>query len=94
MNQEETEEFMLESVEALMSMLQVLVIALGKDGRLDTEEYARLLLDLRERTEVESGSYQDVLIQRMLSILVADDPEVLVRRWGIRAVQTDAEPPP
>lgn len=94
MNQEETKNFMLEAVEGLMSLMQALVMALSKQGNLDTAEYARLLLDLRERQGFEDDSFQDVLFQRMLQMLVEGDPSVLVRRWGMRAVPTEQVPDP
>jgi hypothetical protein len=88
MNQQETEACILETAEGLMSLLQALVLALAKQGKLDTGEYARLLLDMRQRM-VEPGSYQDVLFQRMLQMLVEGDPQVLVRRWDMHAVPTE-----
>lgn len=91
MTNEEREVFMLETVEGLMSLMQALVLALAKQGSLDTAEYARLLLDLRERQGFEAESYQDVLFQRMLAMLVEGDPQVLVRRWGMRPVPSGTE---
>jgi hypothetical protein len=91
MTQEEQETFMLEAVEGLMSLMQALVMTLGKTGALDTEEYARVLLGMRE-SMVAPGSTQDVLFQRMLQMLVEGDPQVLVRRWGMHAVPTAPEP--
>lgn len=93
MNQQETETFIVEAVDGLMSLLQVLVVALSKEGKLDTAEYARLLLDLRQKT-VQPDSYQDVLFQRMLEMLVEGDPQVLMRRWDMHVVPTGQEPPP
>lgn len=92
MNQQETESFMLETVEGLMSLLQALVIALSKQGKLDTADYARLILDMRQQM-VEPDSYQDVLFQRMLQMLVEGDPQVLMRRWEMHLVPTGKEPP-
>ena len=94
MTDEERETFMLETVEGLMSLVQGLVLALAKQGALDTAQYARLLLELRERQQYAPGSYQDVLFQRMLGMLVEGDPDVLVRRWGMRPVPSGPAAPP
>jgi len=92
MTLEEQETFMLEAVEGLMTLMQALVMALDKSGTLDTAEYSRVLLGMRESL-VEPGSLQDVLFQRMLRMLVEGDPKVLVRRWGMHAVPTEPRPP-
>lgn len=93
MTEEETQTFMLETVEGLMSLMQALVLTLTKQGTLDGAEFARVLLGMREAM-VQEGSYQDVLFQRMLEMLVEGDPEVLVRRWGMKAVPTGPQPDP
>ena len=92
MNQQETETFIVEAVDGLMSLLQVLVVALSKEGKLDTAEYARLLLDFRQKL-VQPDSYQDALFQRMLEMLVEGDPQVLMRRLEMHVVPTGQEPP-
>lgn len=75
----------LEGIEGVMQLLQVLVLALGKTGQLDTAEYARLLADWHNK-QIEPDSLQDVLFQRMLGMLV-DQPEVLLRRTGFQLMQ-------
>jgi restriction endonuclease Mrr len=89
MNQEEMQEFMLESVEGLMAMLQTLVLALAKDQVLDTAKYARLLVEMQEKMGYAEDSYQVLLIHRMLGMLVEGNPDVLVRRMGMHAVPTE-----
>lgn len=93
MTEKETQTFMLETVEGLMSLMQALVITLQKQGTLDGAEFARVLLAMRKEMAPED-SYQDVLFQRMLQMLVDGNPEVLVRRWGMHAVPTESQPTP
>ncbi len=83
--QEIGQDLALEGIEGVMQLLQVLVLALGKTGQLDTAEYARLLADWHHK-QIEPDSLQDVLFQRMLGMLV-DQPEVLLRRTGIQLMQ-------
>jgi len=83
MEERETDrDWALEGIEGVMQLLQVLVLALGKTGQLDTAEYARLLADWHNQ-QIEPDSLQDVLFQRMLGMLV-DQPEVLLRRTGFQ----------
>lgn len=86
--QENGQDWVLEGIEGVMQLLQVLVIALGKAGQLDTAEYARLLADWHHQ-QIQPGSTQDVLFQRMLGMLV-DQPEVLLRRTGFQLMQAES----
>lgn len=93
MTEEETQTFMLEATDGLMKLMQALVLTLTKQGTLDGAEFARTLLSFRQEV-LAPDSYQDLLFQQMLQILVEDDPEVLVRRWGMHAVPTEPQPDP
>ena len=86
-DQETGQDWALEGIEGVMQLLQVLVVALGKTGQLDTAEYARLLADWHHQ-QIQPGSTQDVLFQRMLGMLV-EQPEVLLRRTGFQLMQAE-----
>jgi len=92
MTEEESQAFMQESIEGLSDLLQVLVVALGKGGQLDTGEYARLLTDFGQQHHAP-GSMQTVLFDRMLMQLV-DQPAVLKRRMALRVVAQSPVPAP
>lgn len=92
MTEEESQAFMQESIEGLLNLLQVLVVALGKSGQLDTGEYARLLTDFQNQ-HMEAGSMQAVLFDQMLALLV-DQPEVLKRRMALSVVAQNPVPSP
>lgn len=94
-DEEGSADLALEFCEGVMQVLQVLVVCLGKSGRLDTAEYARLLSNWRE-TNVDRDSIQEAVIDRMLSMLV-DQPEVLahhmqahLRRSGFQLVSAES----
>lgn len=92
-----TPEHAVDVADGVMQVLQVLVVSLGTQGVLDTAHFARLLTDWRTN-HTEGGSFGQVMVDRMLTMLV-DEPEVLVRRASMRVVpaapgQPDGEPSP
>jgi hypothetical protein len=93
MNKAEIQQLTLDGIDGVMGLLQVLVVALGKQGQLDTAAYAHLLLDYRKNL-LEPESVQATLVDRMLRMLVDENPEVLVRRDGLHVLtKSEAAPP-
>lgn len=86
-----SEELTMDAVEGLMSLLQVLVISLGRTGMLDTADYARLLLDYREQ-HIARESIAEALIDRMLDSLVKEGADVLLRRHSMRLIPPSGTP--
>lgn len=72
------------SQEALMQMLQQLVISLVESGKLDPTDYAARLAAWHTSCS-QPGSLEEAQVWRMLSMLV-DDPDVLLRRSAFRVV--------
>lgn len=78
---------LLDTIDAVLQLLQLLVLELSRQGHLDAAAYARTLTAWRN-DQVQPGSAGDVLVHRMLDPLVTE-PSVLIRRSGFRLVEPD-----
>lgn len=94
MNKAEIQQLTLDGLDGVMGLMQVLVVALQLQGKLDTAAYARLLLDYRGKL-LAPDSIQSTLVDRMLMMLSSESPEVLVRRSSLHLLPTGktAHPP-
>ncbi|ECW1082306.1 hypothetical protein F3U23_17425 [Salmonella enterica] len=86
---ENPEMLVYDSIDGVMTCLQILVWCLRDAGQLDADKYACLLADFR-LNKTSPDSMQGVIIDRMLSGLV-DDPEVLLRRLSMKVLPVDNE---
>lgn len=89
-NNDEMHRALMDLNEGVLATLQVLIVALGKSGALDTDEYCRLLTDYRLK-HVEDDSMQAAVIERVLHMLVQEPVEVLLRRAAMHVAPTAAD---
>lgn len=89
-NEQTSHDIYLDAIEGLMSLLQMLVVSLGRTGKMDTADYARALLDYRDRLPPDSVA--QTLFDRMLDLLVEEGADVLLRRSSMRLVSKSPDP--
>lgn len=89
-NNDEMHRALMDLNEGVLATLQVLIVALGKSGALDTAEYCRLLTDYRLQ-HVDQATLQATVIDRVLSMMVDEPVEVLLRRAAMHVAPTVAD---
>jgi hypothetical protein len=83
-----------DGLEGVMTLVQLLVLSLQRQGLLDTQAFAQDLLAFRkDAVTCPPESMCCAVMDRMLELLVSDRPDVLLRRAQIRVVPPTVQKP-